>query len=83
MIQQQIEQFLQEEQVYSNEATGHLCPMDAPSTVLNFSKLAGAIRKNKFTLEQWNEACKHWGTKEHVSPTIFLTRMIVQGSLAD
>lgn len=68
----EIEQFLQDEDVFLNGISGKPAHMDSYMTVLDYGALRTALKKNPFSQDDWNTAISYWETQAYLSPTIGL-----------
>jgi hypothetical protein len=69
-----IEQHLQNNQVFTNGISGKPCHMDSYMTTLDFEKLKSSIEKSEFTKEDWLAAADYWENKVgYLGPIIKLT----------
>jgi len=62
-----IEQFLQDENVFENGLNGRPCHMDSYMTVIDFGKLKTAINKAPFSKDELLAACEEWEASSYLS----------------
>jgi hypothetical protein len=68
----EIEQYLQDKDVFLNGFTNKPCHMDSYMTVIDFSNLEKAAKENKFTKEEWLKAIESWAHHAYLTPILGL-----------
>ena len=76
-----IEQFLQDENVFENGLNGRPAHMDSYMTVIDFGKLKAAVAKAPFSKDELFAACKEWEASSYLSPihkllSIYVKKMV-------
>ena len=82
-----IEQYLSNNEVFTNGISGKPCSMDSYMTVIEFDRLEKAIKESPFTKEEWLAAADYWINEVgYLGPIIKLTgtttkRWITDGNI--
>jgi hypothetical protein len=79
----ELEDYLQDEGVYTNGLYGGFSHMDSYMTITNYDKLIPALIKikDKFTLVEWGEMAEEFIYQGYISPNSFLLGKQIQHTI--
>lgn len=67
-----IEDFLQNKNVFLNGISNKPCHSDSYMTVVDYNALDDVLQNNPFTLESWEKAIHEWLTNTNMQPPLKL-----------
>ena len=73
-----IEDYLQNKNVFVSGINGRRTHMDSYMTVIDFTALQNAVKENPYTREDWTEATRYWNQMGYLSPTIKLLSLTIK-----
>jgi len=79
----EIEDYLQDKDVFINGISGKPAHMDSYMSIIDFKKLEQAVKKSSFTQKEWKEAAESWEVVSYISPTTKLLSKTIQRWLTD
>ena len=82
----EIEDFLQEQNVFQNALDGRCAHIDAYNTIIDYKLLEAAVCdiRNHYTPEQWKAVAEYWNGNAYLSPNqaqlaAFIKRCVLPG----
>ena len=66
----EIEDYLQDKNVFESGINGRPCHSDSYMTVVNFANLDKAFNESSFTNQQWEDAVEEWTTNPNNQPPL-------------
>lgn len=80
----EIEQHLQDNNVFTNGISGKPCHMDSYMTVMDYDKLKTSIENGPFSKQEWLQAADYWENQVgYLGPIIKLTGKTVNRWIND